>query len=275
MISNRQRSLGVLISARFIFTTLANLIPTIGTIMDFRPDVISIEGNPSTFIRMISPSSASTSNKIRETRRKMSDQIVTVGNSEAIGDVVDDSGGEVIATDSGRTESVELHLVLGDNTAHGDIQSSMGSESTTQTVTSKVDMIVTMLTEKLLEFGHEVVSEEISIFDVEIIGGNGVFDGMESVRNGARLEDFFGELSGTLGSTERNNDGFGASVDEKRVGNGFSAPEGFDELMNETVATKVVTGITAFHTMKVFGFTVRGTGSSEKSTSKTFVVSLN
>jgi hypothetical protein len=256
MISNRQRSLGVLISATLIFTARADFKATISTIMDFRPDVISIEGDPSTFIRMFSPSSTSTSNKVGEAGRKMSDQIVTVGDSEAIGDVVNDSRGEIIASNSGRTESVEFHLVLGDNTAHGDIQSSVGSKSTAQTVTSEMDMIVTMLVEKLLEFGHEVVSEEISILDVEIVGSDGIFDGMKSVRNGTRLEDFFGELSGTLSSTERDNDGFGAIVDEKGVGDGFSAPEGFDELMNETVATKVVTGITAFHTIEVFGFAV-------------------
>jgi len=243
--------------------------------MDFRPDVESIEGNPSTFIRMISPSSTSSSNEIRKARREMSDQIVTVGNSEAIGDIVNDSRGEVVATNSGRTESIELHLVFVDNTAHGDIQSSMGSESTAQTVTSEMDMIVTMLIEKLLEFGHEVVSEEISVFDVEIIGGNSVFERVESVRNGTRLEDFLGELSGTLGSTERDNDSFGAMVDEKGVRDGFSAPEGFDELMNETVPREIVASITTFHTIKVFGFAVRSRGSSEKSTSEVFVVSLN
>jgi hypothetical protein len=275
MISNRQRGLGILVSASLVFTTGTDLKSTIGTIMDFRPNMVSIKSNPSTLIRMLRPSSTSSSNKVGETRRKMSDQIVTVSDSEGIGDGVNNSRGKVVVTNSGRTESVKLHLVLGNNTAHSNIQSSMSSESTAQTVTSEVDVIVFVLVEKLLEFGHEVVSEEISIFNVEIVGGNSVFNGVETVGDSTRLEDFLGELSSSLGSTERNDNGFGASIDEEGVRNGFSTPESFDELMNECVAREVVTGITAFHTIEVFSFAIRSSGSSEKGTSEAFVVSLN
>mgnify|MGYP003576107198 CR=1 FL=1 len=78
-----------------------------------------------------------------------------------------------------------------------------------------------------------------------------------------------------MSSTESDDDGFGACVDEKRVGNRFSAPESFHELMNEFVAREIVTGITAFHVVEMFGFAVRSSGSSKKGTSKTFIISLN
>ena len=160
--------------------------------MDFRPDVESVESNPAILIGMLRPSSTTSRNKIGETRREMSDQIVAVGNSEGIGDVGNNSRGKVIVTNSGRTESVELHVALGDKTAHGNIQSSMGSESTAQTVAGKVDIEALVLVQERFELAEEVGSEEISVLNIEIIGGNSVFDGMESVSDGTRLEDFFG-----------------------------------------------------------------------------------
>jgi len=46
-------------------------------------------------------------------------------------------------------------------------------------------------------------------------------------------------------------------------------------LLNKIVAPKVITGITAFHIIEVFSFAVRSTGSSEESTGKVLVISLN
>jgi len=192
MISNRQRGLGVLIRASLIFTSGANLVATISTIMDFRPDVESVESNPAILVRVIRPSSTASRNKIGETRREMSDQIVAVSHSEGIGDVGNNSRGKVIVTNSGRTESVELHIALGDKTAQSNIQSSVSSKSTTQTVTSKVDMEALVLVQEGFELAEEVGSEEISVLNIEIIGGNGIFDGVETVSDGTRLEDFFG-----------------------------------------------------------------------------------
>ena len=200
---------------------------------------------------------------------------MTMGDSEAIGDVIDDSRGKVIVTDSWRTESIESHFVSRNDVAHGDIQSGMGSKSTTQTVTSEKDFVVTMLVEKVLEVANKIASKVISVFNVEIIGGNSVVDGVERVGSGAGFESFFGELSGSLGSTEGSDDFSGAIIDKERIRYRFRAPESVGILFDETVARKIVTSITTFHVIKVFSFTIRSTGSSQKSTSKTFIISLN
>lgn len=243
--------------------------------MHFRPDVESVKGNEIIFIGMIRPSSTSSRNKVGKTRREMGNQIVTVGNSEAIRDMGNNSGGEVVVTDSGRTESIELHLILADNIAHTDIQSGMGSESTTQTVTSKDDLIVFVTIEEALEIAHEVISEEISIFNIEITGGNSVVNGVETIGNSLRLKGFFGELGGSVSSTESDDDSFGAIIDKERVRNRFSAPESVGILVDKLVTLEVVTGITALHAIEIASLTIGSRGSSKEFTSKTFVIGLN
>ena len=71
MISDRVRSTGILVRAGSIFTTIADLIATVRTVMNFRPDVESIESNPVILIRMIGPLSTTSRNEIRKARRKM------------------------------------------------------------------------------------------------------------------------------------------------------------------------------------------------------------
>jgi len=254
---------------------MANLISSIGAIMNFRPDMESIKGNKTTLIRVIRPGSTSSRDQIRKAGRKMGDQIMAVGNSPAIRDVGNDSRSKVIVTNSGRSESVELHLVLGDDAGHTGIQSGVGSESTSQTVASEENLIVLVLVKESLEVVHEVVSEEISIFNIEIAGGDSVVDGVETVGDSVRLKGFFGELGSALGSTESDDDSFGGIVDEERVRNGFSAPESVGVLVGKSVAFEVVTGITTLHSIEVVGFAVRGRGSTEKFASKAFVVGLN
>jgi len=192
MISDGQRGSVVLVRAGRIFTTVANFKATISAIMNFRPDVESIESNPVILIRMIRPSSTSSSNRVRKARRKVSNNIVAMGDSEAIGNIVNDSRSKVEVTDSGRAESVKSHSISVDNIAHGDIQSSMGSESTAQTVASDEDFIVTVLVEEVLELVEEIASEVISVFNIEIIGGNSVVNGVEIVSGGTRFDGFFG-----------------------------------------------------------------------------------
>jgi len=272
MISNGQRGSIILVRATSVFPTITNLISTIRAIMNFRPRMVGIKSDPVILSRMVSPGSTASFNWIHNTRRKMRDHIMTVGNSEMIGNVVHNCRGEVEVTDSWRTKSVQSHSVSANDVAHRDIQSSMGSKSASQTVASKEDFVVTMLVEKLLEVVEEVASEVISVFDIEVIGGDSVLNRVETVGSGAGFEGFFGELGESLSSTESNDDFSGAIIDKEGVRNGFGAPESVNELVSEIVATEVVAGLTAVHVVEVFSLAVRGSGGSEKSTSKAFIV---
>ena len=200
---------------------------------------------------------------------------MAVSDSPAIRNVVHNSSSKVVVTDSGRSESVELHLVSANNVAHTNIQSGMGSESASQAVASKENGIITVLIEKALEFVKEVSSEEISIFHVEVVGGNGIVDRVKIVGGCTGLEGFFGELSDALSSTEGNDDSSGAFIDKEGIGNRFLAPEGVDILMDKSVASEVVASITALHVIEISGLTVGSSGSTEKFAGEVFVVSMD
>jgi len=205
----------------------------------------------------------------------MRNQIMTVGDSPAVRDIIDNSSGKIVVTNSGRSESVKLHLVSANDVAHADIQSGMGGESAAQTVTSKENSVITVLVPKTLEFVKEIASKEISVFHIEIISSNSIIDGVEIIGGSTRLKCFFSELSDSLSATESNDDSSGAFVDKERIRNGFSAPESIDVLTDKSVASEVVTSVTALHVIKISGLTVGGSGSSEEITGKAFIVSLN
>jgi len=182
--------------------------------------MVSMISNEAILIGVIGPLGTSALKEIGKTGREMRDDIVLVSDSEVL-DIVADSAGKVIVTDSGRAESVELHLVLRDNVAKDHIQGSMGSKSTTQTVSSEEKCVAFafVLGSHGQEFLKEISSQGISVFFIEILSDDAVLNGVKTVGNSLRLKDFLGQLVKSLSSTESSDDSLGIVVHEKRVGN--------------------------------------------------------
>ncbi len=133
----------ILIGAGIVFREGANLISpsAIELIENFGPDVESVESEDTIFFRMIGISDTVAS-EILLARRNVGDEITMMGNSLNFTDIVNDSTGKVEISDSGAAVGVKMHTILINDVAHGGIEGSKGSESTSQTVTNKIVIII-------------------------------------------------------------------------------------------------------------------------------------
>lgn len=181
----------ILIGAGIVFREGANLISpsAIELIENFGPDMESVESEDTIFFRMIGISDTVAS-EILLARRNVGDEITMVGNSLNFTHIVNDSTGEVEISDSGAAVSVKMHTILINDVAHGGIEGSEGSESTSQTVANKIVIVIRVHGESLFNFAEKEGSDVVLVVKVEIFADDGVFDGVDIEFHGDRVGDF-------------------------------------------------------------------------------------
>jgi len=151
-------------------------------------------------------------------RRNMRDHILIMDNSKVFRNSIHSSFGKVNITNSGGTESPEFQLILVDNVVAGKIKSSESSKSTTQTVTSHIELKTRMLLDQISNMRQKSVSDLGLISSVEILESLGVLDATTKTEvDTSRKTDFLDKLSGSVGSSESKNDSSFTGVDKTGV----------------------------------------------------------
>lgn len=222
----------------------------------------SVESKDSIFISVVR-SSNTISSDVLLARRNVRNHITMMGNSLNFTDVVDDSAGKVEISDSGGSISVEMDTVLVDHVAQGDVEGSEGSDSTAETVTNKIVIVVRVHVNSLLKLVHEEGSDVIFVVSIEVSAGNGIFNVVEIVFHGSGIGDLLEELSLGISSTERHNESVLLSVDQKGIGKLVVLGNCDSNLIDKGVSLEILTGITALPREEMLGGAVGGSGSSE------------
>jgi len=152
-------------------------------------------------------------------RRNMRNHILIMNDSKVFTNSIHGSFGKVDITNSGGTESPELKLVLMDNVVARKIKSSESSKSTTQTVTSNIEIKARVLLDQISNMRQKSVSDLRLITSVEILESLGILDSTAKTEvDTSGKADFLDKLGGSVGSSEGKNDSSFTGVDKTGVG---------------------------------------------------------
>jgi hypothetical protein len=241
--------------------------------MDFRSNVPSVEGFVAVaLIISLGSGEASSAVIVGKARRNVSNEILIMDNSESEVDVGSDGSSEDSVTDSGRSESVKEKVVLGNDLFNGNVESSNGSESTTEGVTSDIEIITSVLLSMVLHGRNEFSLELGVIMVIEILGNLSTGGFAESTFSGTGVNEFTGKLNDVGGTSEGNNESLESVVNEGGVGNNVLVSNIVGLLVNSLESGKDITVVTALQVLENIMFTVRTVGSGGKGLGHLFIV---
>jgi hypothetical protein len=216
MITNRGQRKSVLISATGMFRGITNGISSeVLSIMDFRPDVPSVIKDTSQSVHNGSFFRAASSESVDMARRDVDNEIFVMSDSPMFSNVLDNSSSKINITNSGRSESPKVDLLLGDDSIARKIKSSEGSKGTTETVTGQIEFVVRVKTDDGSQLSEKTASNFALVARIEIEQSLGVLDiGAKIEFHTSRKGDFIGELNETRSSSESNDNSLFSRVNK-------------------------------------------------------------
>jgi hypothetical protein len=216
MITNRGQRKSELISAAIMFRGITNGIRSeVLSIMDFRPNVPSVIKDTSQSIHNGSSFRAASSESVDLARRNVDNEIFMMSDSPMFSNVLDNSSSEVNITNSGRSESPKVDLLLRDDSIARKIKSSEGSKGTTETVTGQIEFVVRIKTEEGSHLSEKAGSNFGLVARIEIEQSLGVLDiGAKIEFHTSRKGNFIGELNETGSSSESNDNSLFSRVNK-------------------------------------------------------------
>jgi hypothetical protein len=138
--------------------------------------------------------------------RNVGNNILVVDNSENLLNVGFNGLSEDSVTNSGGTESVEEDVFLGEDSFLGEMEGSNGSESTTETVTSDIEVPTSMGLGSRSHGFHKFTLEVGVIVLEEVFVNLSTGSLAESAVFGLGASEFLGKLNSIGGTTESNNE---------------------------------------------------------------------
>jgi hypothetical protein len=149
--------------------------------------------------------------------RNVGNDVLVVDNSVSVLNMAFDGLSEDSVTNSGRSESVKIQFFLGEDVFNVKVKSSNSSESTTERVTSDIEVPTLMSLSNDLHGFNEFVLEDRVIIVHEIFRNLSTGGLTESTVNGVRVFEFTGKLNDVGGTTESNNESLTVGVSVSRV----------------------------------------------------------